>query len=125
MATDADPIAGNWYERLDKGQRFEVVGFDEDKGIIEIQYFDGDLDEIELNEWYDLDIEPIEAPEDWTGPINNIDRDDLGYTETEMAGEWSHLRRQIRLRQVAEKEAEEGGEWGEGDPEKEPWEGKE
>jgi hypothetical protein len=30
------------------------------------EYFDGDLDEIDLEEWYDLNIKPIEAPEDWT-----------------------------------------------------------
>jgi hypothetical protein len=107
MATDADPIVGNWYEHLDKDQRFDVVKLDEDKRVVEIQYFGGDLDEMELDEWYGLNIEPIEAPEEWTGAVNNIEQDDLGYTETEMAGEGSHLQRRVKPRRVIEKEAEE------------------
>ena len=62
MTTEADPIVGNWYQHLDKGQKFEVVAFDKDEGWVEIQYFDGDVDEIDLDAWYELDIEPIEAP---------------------------------------------------------------
>lgn len=125
MVADVDPIVGNWYELPDKGQRFEVVEIDEDKGIIEIQYFDGDLDEIELDEWYDLNIEPIEAPEDWTGPIDNVEQDDLGYSETGMEEEWSRSARRARRRPVTEEQAEEEDEWGEGYPEEEPWEGEE
>ncbi len=126
MATDVDPIVGNWYEHLDRSQEFEVVELDEDKGIVEIQYYDGDLDEIDLEEWYNLNIEPIEAPEDWTGPIDNIEQDDLGYTETEMEKEWSRPARQVRRKRVTEEEAEEErDEWGEGYPEEEPWEGEE
>ena len=32
-------------------------------------------------------LEPIETPEDWTGPMDDIERDDLGYTETDMSAE--------------------------------------
>ena len=49
MATDADPIAGNWYYRQDKGQRFEVINFDEREGAVEIQHFDGDVEEMSLD----------------------------------------------------------------------------
>jgi hypothetical protein len=42
-----------------------------------------------------------------------------------MAGEGSHLQRQVRPRRVIEKEAEEEDERGEGYPEEEPWEEKE
>lgn len=70
MPTDADPIEGNWYQRL-----------------VEIQHFDGDLEEIDFDAWYAMEIEPIEAPEDWTGPMNEVEPDDLGYTETGMKAE--------------------------------------
>jgi hypothetical protein len=67
-----------------------VVAIDEDGETIEIQHFDGDLEDIELDSWHELEIEPIEPPEDWTGPIDDIERDDLGYTETDMSGgDWS------------------------------------
>lgn len=76
MAFEVDPIIGNWYEHLDKGLRFEVVALDEDEGLVEIQYFNGDIEEIELEIWYELEIEPSQPPEDWTGPIDDIETDD-------------------------------------------------
>ena len=84
MVEDLDPIVGNWYQHLDKGQKFEVVAVDEDEGVVEIQHFDGDVEELDLDTWYELAIEGSEPPEDWTGPVDDIEEDDLGYTETEM-----------------------------------------
>lgn len=87
MPFEIDPIEGTWYQHLDKGAKFEVLAVDEDTGVVEIQYFDGNVEEIGLDSWYDLDVEPIEPPEDWTGPIDDVERDDLGYTETDMESE--------------------------------------
>jgi len=84
MATDADPIVGNWYRHLDKGYRFEVVAMDEDEGTVEIQHFDGDLEALDVDIWYQMDIEPTEAPEDWSGPVDDFDEATLDYTETGM-----------------------------------------
>lgn len=83
MPTDVDPIVGNWYRDLERDDRFEVVAVDEDEGIIEIQYFEGDVEEMDVDTWYEMDLEVIEAPEDWTGPMDGITRDDLGYAGTE------------------------------------------
>lgn len=89
MSTELDPRVGNWYRHLDKGQLFCVVSFDEDGGLIELQHFDGDVEEIELPAWYDMTLELAEPPEDWTGPVDDIERDDLAYTETGMeAADW-------------------------------------
>ena len=90
MPEDLDPIVGNWYRHLDKGQRFEVVSVDEDAKLVELQHFDGDLEEVELEAWYEMEIESIEPPEDWTGPIDELEPDDLQYTETDMSDDdWS------------------------------------
>ncbi len=78
MTTEFDPIIGNWYDHLDKGQRFQVVAMDEKSQTVEIQYFDGNVDEYELESWYQLDIEPCEAPENWSGPLDIGNLDDLG-----------------------------------------------
>ncbi|MCP5093465.1 MAG: hypothetical protein GY949_21350 [Gammaproteobacteria bacterium] len=32
MGNELDPLIGNWYQHLDKGQMFRVVAFDEDVG---------------------------------------------------------------------------------------------
>lgn len=96
------PVPSQWYRHLDKGREFQVTAIDERAGTVEIQQFDGDLEEIELEDWYQLEIEPIETPEDWTGPMDDVERDDLGYTDTAMSPEdWE---RPLR---------EEGGELGE------------
>lgn len=90
MSVEYGPIVNQWYRHLDKGYQFQVVAIDEYDKTVEIQHFDGDLEELELDTWYDLDIETIEPPEDWTGAMDDIELDDLGYTETGMSGEdWS------------------------------------
>jgi hypothetical protein len=57
MTTKCDPIIGNWYCHLDKGQRFRVVAIDEKKETVEVQNFDGNSDEHEMESWYQLEIE--------------------------------------------------------------------
>lgn len=79
--SDVDPIIGNWYRNQETGNDFEVVAIDEDAQTIEIQYFDGELEELDLDAWYELPLEAIEAPEDWSGPFDAMEPDDLGYEE--------------------------------------------
>ena len=80
MPNELDPIENNWYHHIDKGVDFFVVAVDEDEGLIEVQNFEGDLEEIDFEEWEEMDLEPCEAPEDYAGPIDVLDQDDLGYT---------------------------------------------
>ena len=84
---DVDPIISNWYRNQETGNDFEVVALDEDAQTIEIQYFDGAVEELDLDAWYDLPIDPIEAPEDWSGPFDEMESDDLGYEEDEFSDE--------------------------------------
>ncbi len=128
MTTEADPQVGQWYEHLDKGQAFEVVAIDDAANLVEIQYFDGDLDQIDMEEWYELDLAPAAEPEDWTGPVE-VEPDDLGYAaSTEMEPDAWHEPLQaarLRVRDLnREPFGEEGAdEWGDGRPEEEPWTG--
>ncbi len=97
------PRLGQWYTRWDKGEIFQVVGCDEGSRSIEIQYFDGDLDEIDSESWSGLPLTSAEAPEDWTGPVDDVERDDLGYTETEMSAEdWAEPLRTLRSEEEKE-----------------------
>ncbi|MBD3620096.1 MAG: hypothetical protein HUJ28_11540 [Chromatiales bacterium] len=100
MIHETNPEIGQWYRRLDKRERFEVVAVDEDAGIVEAQYFDGDIEEFELTDWFLLPIEAIAEPEDWTGPMDDIEPDDLGYTETELGtSDWDASQRALRMLQ--------------------------
>lgn len=72
MATP-QPGIGDWY-RLNGGALFEVVALDDDDGTIEIQYFDGTVEEMDIEDWdaqwEDGALESAEAPEDWSGSID-------------------------------------------------------
>ncbi|MBE2295642.1 MAG: hypothetical protein IAF00_11855 [Phycisphaerales bacterium] len=82
--SDVDPIIGNWYRNEETGNDFEVVALDEEAQTIEIQYFDGDIEELDLDAWYELPLEAIEAPDDWSGPYDEIEVDELDdYNEDE------------------------------------------
>jgi hypothetical protein len=63
------PVIGEWYRRPG-GESFEVVAIDNDDHTIEIQYYDGTVEELELQEWLEDNIESTEAPEDWTGSVD-------------------------------------------------------
>ncbi len=91
MSTEAmRPEIGQWYSRSDKGELFQVVGRDETSRSIEIQTIDGEIDEIEPDEWTALPLERAAAPEDWTAPIDDVETDDLGYSETAMSeADWT------------------------------------
>lgn len=74
MAT-AFPAIGKWFRRPN-GTLLEVVAVDEDDGTIEIQLFDGTIDEIELDAWRDQLLLEVAAPEDWSGSVD-MDPDDF------------------------------------------------
>lgn len=80
MSTRTLPEVGLWYAHRDKGQLFQVVAVDEEDGVIEIQDFDGDVDEFDLDTWHAMPLVRAEAPEDWTGPVDEVAADDLGYS---------------------------------------------
>ncbi len=87
---DIEPVEDQWYRHLDKGQEFMVLALNPDDGTVEIQHFDGDVEEIDLEDWYALPLEPIEPPENWTGPFDDVEPDDLDYDDTAMTeDEWA------------------------------------
>jgi len=75
------PTIGDWY-RYSGGELFEVVAIDEDEGTIEIQHFDGTVEELDFDDWatswHDREIETAAAPEDWSGSVDMDAEDDAG-----------------------------------------------
>jgi len=76
------PVICEWY-RHPGGDSFEVVAIDPDDRTIEIQYFDGTIEELELEEWLENEIVATDPPEDWTGSVD-VDAED---TENEYEAE--------------------------------------
>ena len=65
MSRELIPTAGRWYRDLERDETFKVVTVDEDDDLVEIQHADGELEDLESAEWYEMDLERIEEPEDW------------------------------------------------------------
>lgn len=89
------PVIGHWY-RIQGSDSFEVVAFDEDDGTIELQYFDGTVEEMDIEDWQAEKesgaLEEVEPPEDWTGSVDvDPEEDDqrgaVGYGEDEERGQ--------------------------------------
>lgn len=74
------PEVGQWY-RNESGALFEVVALEQEEGIVEIQYFDGAIEELDLDSWFAQRVRPEAEPEDWSGPFDDLVADDFGDTE--------------------------------------------
>jgi hypothetical protein len=81
MSYELDPVVGKWYRQVDKEDPFRVVKIDEDEDLIEIQYVDGEAAELDSESWFEMDLEPSEAPEDWKAPDDEDDDDDEEYAD--------------------------------------------
>ena len=96
MANELAPLVNQWYAHRDKGQRFYVTAVNDD-GTIEVQHFDSDIEEFNLEEWRALDIELGEAPENWTGALDVAERDDLGTEITDTnRDDWTNPLQEFR-----------------------------
>ena len=63
------PVIGQWFRRPN-GTLFEVVAIDEGAGTVEIQQFDGTIDEIDIERWPEMLLSEATAPEDWSGSVD-------------------------------------------------------
>jgi len=81
MGREHDPVVGQWYENLEEDEAFQVLSVDEDSEMIEIQYEDGDIEEIDYETWQELDLEKTEEPEGWTGSDEEYEDEDEDWDE--------------------------------------------
>ena len=66
MSRDYEPVPGQWYENIEEEESFRVLSVDEDSELLEIEYLDGDIEEIDLETWHEMDLDRIEEPEGWS-----------------------------------------------------------
>ena len=63
MCNKFKPVVTKWYERLDTGEIFEVIAVDEADGIIDVQNFEGDVAEMDMKTWRELDLGRVSSPQ--------------------------------------------------------------
>ncbi|MFO1410517.1 MAG: DUF6763 family protein [Steroidobacteraceae bacterium] len=76
MAREYEPVVGQWYENIDDNENFRVLSVDEDAELVEIEYLDGDIEEMDLDTWQELDLDKIDTPEGWSGDDDADDEDE-------------------------------------------------
>lgn len=77
------PVIGRWFSKPN-GTLFEVVALDEVDATVEIQQFDGTIDEIDIERWPDLLLVEVSAPEDWSGSVDMDPEDYVGKKASDM-----------------------------------------
>jgi hypothetical protein len=79
----AYPVIGQWYRRTN-GTLLKVVAADEEDATIEVQFFDGTVDELDLDTWQGMMLELVGAPEDWSGSVDMDPEDFSGVDNGEI-----------------------------------------
>ena len=80
MEMDQEPVVGQWYRDIEQ-RLFEVVALDHE--FIEIQYFDGDVDELDADTWQQMSIFAVAEPGDGTGPFDESDDDEFSFSQND------------------------------------------
>jgi hypothetical protein len=76
VGRDYDPIKGQWFEDLEENEIFLVLSVDPDTELVEIQYENGDIEEIDLDTWHELDLERASEPEGWASDVATDDKEE-------------------------------------------------
>ncbi len=79
------PVVGDWYQTAE-GDYFEVVALDAPEDTIEVQFYDGAVEEYDSESWEELEARIAEPPEDWSGSLD-LSKDDYGVDLDRPAGE--------------------------------------
>jgi hypothetical protein len=90
VSRDYEPVKGQWYENVEEDETFRVLTVDEDAELVEIEYLDGDIEEMDIDTWHEMDLEKIEEPEGWADEEEDEDEDedDLDEDEDEDDDDW-------------------------------------
>ncbi len=88
MSRDNEPVVGQWYQNAEEEETFRVLTVDEDAELVEIEYLDGDIEELDLEEWHELDLELTQEPEGWSEDDDEDEDDDDWEEDEEEEDDW-------------------------------------
>ncbi len=75
MSREHEPVRGQWYRNIEEDETFRVLSVDEDAELVEIEYLDADVEEIDLETWHELDLDLTEEPEGWSDAEDEDEED--------------------------------------------------
>ena len=68
---DTEAQVGNWYE-TDDGEVFAVLAVDKVRGIIDVRFVDGHIDQFDPETWRDLQAAEVEPLEEWHAAMDDF-----------------------------------------------------
>jgi hypothetical protein len=83
VSRDKEPVVGQWYINAEEEETFRVITVDEDAEMVEIEYLDGEIEELDIDEWHELDLELTTEPEGWSEDDDEEDEDEDDWDEDE------------------------------------------
>jgi hypothetical protein len=86
VSRDYEPVPSQWYENIEEEESFRVLSVDEDSELIEIEYLDGDIEELDVEAWHEMDLERIDEPEGWAA--SHADEEEEEEEEDEDEEDW-------------------------------------
>lgn len=81
------PRIGTWYLRWDRGEVFQVTGYNEKTRTASIVNYEGNSAEIDEVAWDRLSLGLADPPEDWAGPLETVDVISLGTAQGDSVSE--------------------------------------
>ncbi len=63
MPMHEEPLIGATYENPEE-RTFKVTAFDQDEATVTVEYADGSIETLDLDNWYDMDLEMIDDGEE-------------------------------------------------------------
>lgn len=71
------PRIGEWYKD-EKGVSFEVITVDDEEQLIQVQYFDGSVEDLDFDIWNKSGFISRAPPEEWSIAGDGLELDYLG-----------------------------------------------
>lgn len=88
MSRDNEPVPGQWYENVEEEETFRVLSVDEDSELIEIEYLDGDIEELDVEAWHEMDLELTDEPEGWSDEEDDEEDEEEDEEDDEDDDDW-------------------------------------
>ena len=88
VGRDYEPVRGQWYENVEEDETFRVLSVDEDAELVEIEYLDGDIEELDIDSWHEMDLEKIPEPEGWAAEDDEDEDEDEDEEEEDEDDDW-------------------------------------
>jgi hypothetical protein len=75
VGRDYEPVKGQWYENVEE--------------LVEIEYLDGDIEELDIDAWHEMDLQRIAEPEGWAASeAAAVDKEDEEEEEEDLDDDW-------------------------------------